>query len=198
VNPQITKAISAIDEDTWTTITYPAGGEAQVAETFYVTGRRGDERMLRLVVRRTRFTDPHQAQLWPDWRHHAFVTNVELPTVEVDQFHRQHATIELAIRDLKDGAGLAHCPSGNFWANAAWLACAVLAHDLVRWTARLGDLHPDEQLTVTRTIRTKHFALPGRIVNRSGRHTLRLPARWPWADTFHTALERLRAIPLHT
>jgi hypothetical protein len=196
VNPQITKAISAIDEDTWTTITYPAGGEAQVAETVYVAGRRGHERRLRLVVRRTRFTDPRQAQLWPDWRHHAFVTNVELPTVEVDQFHRAHATIELAIRDLKDGAGLAHCPSGNFWANAAWLACAVLAHDLVRWTARLGGLHPDEQLTVTRTIRTKHFALPGRIVNRSGRHTLRLPARWPWADTFHTALARLRAIPL--
>jgi len=198
MNPQITKAIASIDEDTWTTITYPAGGEAQVAETFYVTGRRGDERMLRLVVRRTRFTDPHQAQLWPDWRHHAFVTNVELPTVEVDQFHRQHATIELAIRDLKDGAGLAHCPSGNFWANAAWLACAVLAHDLVRWTARLGDLHPDEQLTVTRSIRTKHFAIPGRIVNRSGRHTLRLPARWPWRDAFLVALERLRAIPLHT
>lgn len=196
VNPQITKAISAIGEDAWTTIEYPPGGVAQVAETVYVAGRRGHERELRLVVRRTRFTDPHQAQLWPDWRHHAFVTNVELSTVEVDQFHRAHATIELAIRDLKDGAGLTHCPSGHFWANAAWLACAVLAHDLVRWTARLGGLHPDEQLTVTRTIRTQHFTLPGRIVNRSGRHTLRLPARWPWADTFHAALARLRAIPL--
>ena len=198
MNPQITQAIAAIDDDAWTTITYPAGGHAQVAETVYVTGRRGHERTLRLVVRRTRLTDAHQAQLWPDWRHHAFVTNVELPTVEVDQFHRQHATIELAIRDLKDGAALAHCPSGNFWANAAWLACAVLAHDLVRWTARLGELHPNDQLTVTRSLRTKHFAIPGRIVNRSGRHTLRLPARWPWADAFLNALERLRAVPLLT
>ncbi len=195
MNPQVKKAIASIDEGTWTSIEYPAGGHAQVGETVYATGRRGYERGLRLVVRRTRLTDPRQAQLWPDWRYHAFVTNIDKPTVEVDQFHRAHATIELAIRDLKDGAGLAHCPSGNFWANAAWLACAVLAHNLVRWTARLGDLHPDEQLTVTRTIRTKFLALPGRVVNRSGHHTLRLPARWPWREAFLTALEQLRALP---
>jgi Transposase DDE domain group 1 len=116
--------------------------------------------------------------------------------VAADRFHRDHATVELAIRDLKEGAGLVHCPSGKFFANAAWLACAVLAHNLWRWTAQLGDVHPDEQLTVARTIRTRLIALPGRIVNRSGRQTLRLPARWPWAATFFTALEQLRAIPI--
>ena len=119
------------------------------------------------MVRRTRLTDPAQARLWPDWRHHAFITNLELTTVAVDQFHRDHATIELAIRDLKEGAGLEHCPSGRFFANAAWLACAVLAHNLIRWTARLGEVHPADQLTVTRTIRTRLLALPGRLVNRS-------------------------------
>jgi Transposase DDE domain group 1 len=150
------------------------------------------------VVRRTRLVDPIQAQLWPDGRYHAFITSLDLPVVETDQFHRDHATVELAIRDLKEGAGLAHCPSGKFFANAAWLACAVLAHNLVRWTARLGDVHSHEQLTVTRTIRIRLITLPGRVVNRSGRHTLRLPARWPWADAFLTALARLRAIPLIT
>ena len=34
------------------------------------------------------------------------ITNLELPVVERDQFHRNHATIELTIRDLKEGAGL--------------------------------------------------------------------------------------------
>ena len=29
--------------------------------------------------------------------------------------------------------GLAHCPSGNFFANAVWLACATLSHNLYRW-----------------------------------------------------------------
>jgi len=72
----------------------------------------------------------------------------------------------------------------------------VLAHNLIRWSANLGDITPHDQLTVARTIRTRLIALPGRLVNRSGTHTLRLPARWPWADTFLTALTRIRAIPL--
>ena len=161
-----------------------------------MTGQGRYRRELRLVVRRTRLTEAAQRRLWPDWRHHAFITNVELPTVAVDQFHRDHATVELAIRDLKEGAGLEHCPSGRFFANAAWLACAVLAHNLIRWTARLGDVHPAEQLTVARTIRTRLLELPGRLVNRSRQWVLRLPARWPWQSEFNTALDRIRSLPL--
>ena len=189
VNAQIRACADAIGDDAWTPIVYPDGGEVQVAETTYVTGSGRRQRRVRLVVRRTRLTDAAQARLWPDWRHHAFITNVERGTVAVDQFHRDHARVELAIRDLKDGAGLEHCPSGRFFANAAWLACAVLAHNLTRWTDRLGRVHPHDQLTVTRTIRTRLLALPGRLVNRSRRWTLRLPAHWPWATTFNTALD---------
>jgi hypothetical protein len=199
MNPSIREAIGSVAEADWIDIAYPDGGVAQVAETTYVTGggtTKRAERHVRLVVRRTRLTDGAQAQLWPDWRHHAFITNVDLPTVAVDQFHRDHATVELAIRDLKDGAGLEHCPSGRFFANAAWLGCAVLAHNLVRWTAHLGDVHPADQLTVTRTIRTHVLALPGRLVNHSRQWVLRLPARWPWATTFNTALNRIRALPM--
>jgi len=187
MNASIRTAIDAIDESAWTTIAYPDGGAAQVAETIYVTGQNRHRRELRLVVRRTRLTEPAQRRLWPDWRHHVFITNLELPTVAADQFHRDHATVELAIRDLKEGAGLEHCPSGQFFANAAWLGCAVLAHNLIRWTA---------QLTVARTMRTRLLALPGRLVNRSRRWVLRLPARWPWAATFHTALNRIRSLPV--
>ena len=196
INAQVKACIEGIDEDAWQPIVYPDGGQAQVAETTYMTGSRGQQRQLRLVVRRTRLTDRVQAQLWPDWRHHAFVTDLDTSVVEVDQFHRDHATVELAIRDLKEGAGLEHCPSGRFFANAAWLACAVLAHNMIRWTARLGDVHPDDHLTVTRTIRMRMLALPGRLVNRSGRQLLRLPIRWPWATTFMRALDNTRALPM--
>jgi hypothetical protein len=198
INRQIRACIDTIDDTAWIPIAYPDGGRAEVAEAIYGTGRGARRRELRLVVRRTRLTDRAQQRLWPDWRHHAFITNVELPTVAMDQFHRDHATVELAIRDLKEGAGMEHCPSGEFFANAAWLACSVLAHNLTRWTARLGAVHSQDQLTVTRTIRSRLLSLPGRLVNRSGRHVLRLPERWPWAATFLTALERLRSLPLLT
>ena len=198
INPAIREAIDTIDEKAWTTILYPAGGEAQVAETIYVTGVGRRQRRLRLVVRRTRLTGRAQRTLWPDWRHHVFITSIDLPVVAMDQFHRDHATVELAIRDLKEGSGMEHCPSGKFYANGAWLACAVLAHDLIRWTARLGGLHPNTELTVARTIRTRILTLPGRIVNRSGQHVLRLPLHWPWAATFTTALDRIRSLPLIT
>lgn len=182
----LAQAIAAIAEEAWTPIEYPDGGVAAVAETTY--------KGIRLVVRRTRLIGP-QATLWPNWRHFAFLSDLEGPAVEVDAFHRQHATVELAIDDWKEGAGMEHCPSGSFSANGAWLCCAVLAHNLIRWTAALGDLvETDETLVVARTLRTRYFAVPARLVNRSGRPTLRMPSRWPWRVKFSVALTNLRAV----
>ncbi|HEV2809890.1 MAG TPA: hypothetical protein VGV93_05775 [Acidimicrobiales bacterium] len=96
-----------------------------------------------------------------------------------DAFHRHHAVVELAIRDLKDGAGMEHVPSGNFCANSAWLQCAVVAHNLLRWTATLGQPGPVEHLSVARTVRTRLIAVPARLVNRAGTLVLRGPLDWP-------------------
>jgi len=196
INPTIRGAIDAITADDWVPISYPDGGEAAVAETTYVSGRAGRrQRSYRLVVRRSRLTDVAQQALWPDWRYHAFVTSSTADAVTADRFHRDHARVELAIRDLKEGAGLEHVPSGRFFANAAWLACAVLAHNLYRWTDQLGGTRHGDQLTVARTIRARLIALPGRLVNRSGRRILRLPLDWPSASAFTTALGRIRNLP---
>ena len=73
-------AIQAIRDDAWADIDYTKGGHAQVAETTYATGRGKAKRTVRLVVRRTRLADSAQQRLWPDWRHHAFITNTELDT----------------------------------------------------------------------------------------------------------------------
>jgi hypothetical protein len=190
----VSTAITQIPETAWRTIDYTCDGEAQVAECDYTTGAGKKKVTRRLIVRRTRLTDTAQLKLWPDWRHHAFLTDLTADAVEVDKFHRQHAVVELAIRDLKYGAGLDHIPSGNFHANSAWLQCAVLAHNMIRWTAIAGRVRVDNQLVVARTLRTRLLAIPGRIVNRSGRPTLRMPTNWPWANTFTTALNALRAL----
>jgi len=64
----------------------------------------------RLIVRRTRLVGA-QAELWPDWRHFAFLTNRTDAIELVEQEHRS-TPWELAIRDLKDQA-LAHFPSAS-------------------------------------------------------------------------------------
>jgi hypothetical protein len=88
----IRAAIVTIDEAAWVDIVYPEGGIAQVAETRY----RGD----RLVVRRTRLVGA-QAELFPNWRYHAFVTDRVGTAVWLDADHRRHAVVEM---------GQAHCP----------------------------------------------------------------------------------------
>ena len=182
----VVRAVSTIDEEAWTPIDYTCDGVAEVAECRY-NGRR-------LIVRRTRLVG-RQATLWPEWRHFAFVTDLEGDPVDVDAFHRAHATVELAIKDLKEGAGMEHVPSGNFNANAAWLVCAALAHNLIRWTAMLGEITPEEHLVVARTVRTRFLSIPGRLVSPGGRPTLRAPLEWPWAKDFERALDLLRALP---
>jgi hypothetical protein len=180
----VRSAIDAIDDTAWQRIDY-SDGEAQLAECSY-RGRR-------LIVRRVRNHHGPQGQLFPTWRYHAFVTNLAGSAWALDQQHRAHAVVELSIRDLKAGP-LAHLPSGSFHANGAWLQCAVLAHNLLRWTATLGGLRANE-LIVAKTIRRRFLNVPARLVNRSGRPTLRLPARWPWAEPFTAALDALRALP---
>ena len=184
----IRAAIATIDEQAWVDIIYPDGGVAQVAETRY----QGD----RLIVRRTRLVGA-QAELFPSWRDHAFVTDRVGTTVELDQDHRRHAVVELYIRDLKAGAGLRHCPSGKFNANAAWLLAASLAHNLLRWVAAIG-LGARGELVVAKTLRRTLLNLPGRLTRSARRWTLHLPAGWPWAAWFELALARLRCIDYAT
>ena len=89
--------------------------------------------------------------------------------------------------------GLNHLPSGRFPANAAWLAVQVMAHNLVRWTTRLG---LGEPLTTTKTLRRRFFSQAGRVTRKPRRLTLHLPQGWPWRNQFSSALSRLRALPL--
>jgi hypothetical protein len=179
--------IEQIDETAWQTVAdYPDGGEAQVAEIAF--------KGFRLIVRRTRLIG-QQAELFPDWRHHCFVTNRTLPTLVADIDHRDHATVELAIRDLVDQA-LAHFPSGRMHANSAWTVIAVLAHNLGRWTSQIG--LPNAPVQTARTRRDQLLAVPARLTRTSRQWTLRMPARWPWQDRFNTILDAIRALPALT
>jgi hypothetical protein len=187
LHPAVTARIAQIPDTAWQPVAdYPDSGVCELAQTTLGTDR--------LIVRRVHLhAQDDQTELFAYWRHHAFITNRTEPMHRVDSEHRQHAQVELVIRDLKDQAP-AHFPSGHYSANSAWTVIACLAHNLGRWTALLGLSDPTPR--AARTLRRRLFALPGRLTRNARRQTLHLPARWPWQHDFIEALTRIRALPL--
>ena len=186
--------IEAIPEQDWTPIPYWMDAATDVAETTYTPFQsEPGAAPVRLIVRRVKPTPGSQLALFATYSYHGFITDRDGETLELEADHRRHAEIENAIRDLKHGVGLNHLPSGRFAANGAWLAVQVMAHNLARWTARIG---LGERTVITKTLRRRVFALVGRITRSARRLTLHLPRRWPWETQFSRALARLQAIPL--
>lgn len=192
--PTVTRAIAAISEDAWKPIRYPHAildadtGEwissAEVAETtitMFTSHRKTDQVTCRLVVRRVeRLGNPAgQDELLTAHRHHAFITNTTLEKIQADAYHRGHAIIEQVIAELKAGP-LAHLPSGNFSANAAWLACAVIAFNISRAAAVLAGMGKARMATVLRTL----IATPARLANTGRRLVMHLPSHWPWQQAW--------------
>jgi len=129
----------------------------------------------RLVVRRVKDARYPDA-LFPVWRYHPFFTNTTLPTAEADITHRRHAIIETTFADLIDGP-LAHIPSGLFSANCAWLACAVIAHNLLRAAGVIAG--GDHAVARGATLRRDLINVPARFAAPARKPMLHLPAHWP-------------------
>ena len=186
--------IEAITESDWEPISYWMEGAADVAETEYTPYQsEPDAGPVRLIVRRVKPTPGSQLALFTNYSYHAFITDKNGNTLDLDLDHARHAEIESAFRDLKYGVGLNHLPSGRFPVNAAWLAVQVMAHNLACRTSRIG---LGEPVATTKTLRRRFFSLAGRITLKARWITLRLPQDWPWQNQFNSALARLRALPL--
>jgi len=195
LDPKVTAAIASIGPDAWTPIRYPNAvfdteqqawvSDAEVAEvpfTAFVKQPKNQRVPCRLVVRRVKRIQPRagdgteQGELFATYRHHAFITNSTLPTIEADQRHRDHAIIEQVIAELKDGP-LAHLPSGKYAANAAWVAHAAIAFNIARAAAATSTGHHRWA-----TLRTRIINIPARIATTGRRLVLHLPHDWPWTQ----------------
>jgi hypothetical protein len=203
---KITKAIAAIPENAWTPIRYPNAifdedeqrwiSDAEVAEIVYTafTSKKKYRVTARLIVRRVRrLAPPTQGELLPVWRHHAIFTDSPLLMLAAETDHRDHAIIEQVIADLVDGP-LAHLPSGNFAANAAWLTCAGITHNLLRAAATLGSRRHGKARGST--LRRELINVPARLAHR-GRDQLilHLPQHWPWRDGFEGVFDATHRAP---
>lgn len=205
-DPAVRKAIASIDDDAWTPIKYPNAiwdaaaqawiSDAEVAEighTAFTSRARSRQVTARLIVRRVPDRNPaHQSELFTVYRYHAVFTNSPLPMLAAEKAHRAHAVIEQVIADLKNGP-LAHLPSGHFWANSAWLVCAVMAFNLTRAAGALASmLHAK---ATTGTIRAQLINVPARLARSARRLTLHLPTNWPWHHAWQQLVTAIRHGP---
>ena len=206
MDKKITKAIAGIPENAWTPIRYPNAifdedeqrwiSDAEVAEISYTafTSNKKHRVTARLIVRRVRrLAPPTQGELLPAWRHHAIFTDSPLPMLAAETDHRDHAIIEQVIADLVDGP-LAHLPSGDFPANAAWLTCAGIEHNLRRAAATLASRRHGKARGAT--VRRELINVPARLAHR-GRDQLilHLPQDWPWQDAFEGVFDATHRAP---
>jgi hypothetical protein len=201
---KVAAAVAAIGEDAWTPIRYPRAiwddqlacwvSDAQVAETKYTaftSARKGRQITARLIVRRVRDQNKQagQDELFPAWRYHAVFTDSPVELVQAEAQHRDHAVVEQVFADWNDGP-LAHLPSGSFPANAAWLACAAIAHNLLRAAGSLASLAYGKARGAT--IRRDLIDVAARTARHGHGHiTLHLPEGWhrehEWMTLFTAA-----------
>ena len=117
-----------------------------------------------------------QDELFPLWRYHAVFSDSPFELLQAEGQHRDHAIVEQVFADITDGP-LAHMPSGSFAANAAWTACAAIAHNLLRAAGALASLAYARARGAT--LRRDLINVAARTA-RSGRGhiTLHLPEGW--------------------
>ncbi len=208
-NPAVCQRISTIPDETWTPIKYTDAiwdeedqrwvSDAEVAETTYTafTGRRKAEHVTaRLIIRRVKRLNPAaaksgQGELFDTYRYHAVFTDSPLSMLAAEKAHRAHAIIESSIAELKDNA-LTHLPSGKFQANAAWLALAVITHNLARALAALaGAGHTRERMA---TLRRKLISIPARLAFSARKLRIHAPQSWRWQAGFDNVLTALASL----
>jgi hypothetical protein len=191
LNVKVRAAIAAVPEQAWTPIRYPRAvwdaqlgawvSDAEVAETGYTAFEDAKDRAVtaRLIIRRVRdlrTAGDGQGELFPAYRYHAVLTDSPFDRLQAEAQHRDHAIIEQVLADLNDGP-LAHLPSGKFAANAAWLAIAAMAHNLLRAAGALASR--DYARARGATLRRDLIAVAARTARHGRGHlTLHLPAGW--------------------
>jgi hypothetical protein len=192
MDSRIAAAIAAIPPEAWKPIRYPRAiwddqlgswvSDAQVAEVDYnafTSAKKGQQITARLIVRRVRDLNTQapagQGELFPAWRHHAVFTDSPVELVQAEEQHRDHAIVEQVFADWTDGP-LAP-PAGFFPANAAWLACAAIAHNLLRAAGSLASLAYGKARGAT--IRRDIVDVAARTARHGRGHiTLHLPQAW--------------------
>ena len=206
MDPKVRRRIARIPDDEWVTIKYPHAiwdeddkawiSDAEVAEIGYTAFTSDKARTVtaRMIVRRVRRLHHRAGQGqevlpgMPDeitYRYHPVFTDSPHPMLEAEAEHRDHAICEQGFADIIDGP-LAHLPSADFSANAAWAVLAAISQNILRACGALASLFHARARGAT--LRRDLISVPASTA-RTGRGdlTLRGIAGW-YADQACLAL----------
>jgi len=192
-------AILNIPENAWVSALATDGSErenGQIAEITENLDLSAWPTGSRVIVRRER-AHPGAQLSFTDHDGHRFqavLTDQPDPDIQIlERRQRQRAHTETQIRNDKD-TGLRNMPFRDFEHNRVWLALVGIAHDLLAWTQRLlltGELARCEP----KRVRYRLLHVAARLAFHARTATLRIDARWPWADALAAAFTRARALP---
>jgi len=193
LSPPIVQAASEIADEYWAPCLDKDG---QVAEFGYRL--KDGRRFRRYVVKRVEIPPGTQASLWEGgYRYWVFVTNDHASDpAQLEWEHRQKATVETGMAELKSNFGLHAFRKHGFMANWAWLLIVCLGHNLCCWTQHLGALAAgrDEGELRAKRLRYRYLQIPALVVRSARRLIIRLRSDYPHLRRFLATLERLRRI----
>ena len=125
-----------------------------------------------------------------DYRYQAWVTNINLPAIEVWRLYRHRADAENRIEELKHDFGLTGFCTNDFYATEAAFRCVMIAYNLISLfrQAILGlKIQPRLQ-----SIRFKCFAIGSWIGRKYRQKVLKVSLahkRRPWFEGLFTKIE---------
>lgn len=141
----------------------------------------------RLLIRRQRIEESQQGELFELWRYRFVLTNLpkSVSTQEAVRQTYRRCDQENVIEQLQHGVAGMRMPTGSLLANAAFLTCARLAHNLKAWLAMLA--LPEETMRWEWKRFRKSFVYVAARVVRTGREVI---VRLAGAHRFAEAIER--------
>ena len=152
----------------------------------------------RFVIKRTPIIDRDDKQLYlangmKKYAYWIVVTNSRRGATEVLRIAQGRGNQENLIKDLKQGLGLAHVPTGFLGANQAYFMIAALAWNLKTWMLNLLQLGDGAVQRCKRFL--YRWMVQAAVVAKTGRNTvvLKLPAG-EYFQRFSTALARIAAL----
>ena len=182
-NSHTRQLIKRIPEDQWEV--FDDATDEEIADTVY-SFEHGD-RAYRLVVIREPMRQLNLLEGIYSYR--VIITNMSWEKRRLVKWHRERATSENWIKELKGGFSLKKLPSGRFHSNSAFLQVISLTYNLVEALKVLG--LPDEYRNKTvKSLRYRLFNIPAMWVKHARQWVLKLAVDKELLDLVRTVLSQ--------